>query len=413
MEPGRRVLPWFVALLAWLAVMGSFFALYDPFHPVGEDLLGGLGTFDEGLPLAPGGFKGPPVGDGRDHAWLHYGDVAWEPEGGLAGSGAARLRVGPDGHRAALRLRVGGVQRYRYLGISCWVRAAGVRKGRQEWAWPRVLLVPRDDRGRGMWDHTRPTLIVEGDRGWTRVSGVYRIYPDDARVDVYLQHAGAAGTFWVDEVRLHPMRLEIGLAAWKAFFAAGWFLLVGGAFHSLGLFEGRWRWPFVAVVGAILLGVMLPGQVLNYETKRAVDSIVAVAREVRSAWRVHPPAGGGEVARSGGAGATSGAASPVVDVKTMKKKGHFVFFLVLGAVARFGWRRRRREDPLAPWPWLLAGLVLFTGATEVLQFVTWTRTPSVYDWWIDVTGLLTGVALVLFLERIAGADVPCTGGKEP
>ncbi len=404
--PARRIGPWFVALALWLVLMTGFFATYRPFHPEGPDLLGDLGTFDRGLPLAPHRWTSEPPGDVREQAWQHYGDVAWDPEGGLAGSGAARLQAGPEGQRAALRWRLPDAGRFRYLGISCWVRSEGVRKGKQEWAWPRVLLVPRDARGRGLWDHQRPSLIVEGDLPWTRMEGIYRVYPHDAWIEVYLQQAGSAGTLWVDEVHLHEMRLEVGYAAWKAFFAAGWFLLVGGCFHVLGILRGRWRWPFLLVVVAILLGVMLPGQVLNYETKRVVDSVSRVARHVRAAWRVSPPR---ESAKEPGRPGTERRreAPPLVDVRNMKKKGHFAFFLVLGVVARFAWVRRRRDGSLAPWPWFLGGLVLFTGATEVLQFVTWTRTPSLYDWGIDLAGLLAGTAMMLFLERIGDLDRAC------
>ncbi len=404
-DPLRRIGPWFLALALWLLLMGVFLASYRPFHPVGPDLLGDLGTFDGGVSLDPRGWKGDPPGETPADSWQHYGDVAWDPEGGLAGSGAVRLRVGPTGQRAALRWRLPRARRYRYLGISCWVRSEGVRKGKQEWAWPRVLLVPRDARGRGLWDHQRPSLIVEGDVPWTPMEGIYRVYPHDAWIEVYLQQAGAAGTLWVDEVHLHEMRLESGYAAWKAFFAAGWFLLVGGCFHVLGVFRGRWRWPLLLVVVAILLGVMLPGQVLNDEANRVVDTATRVAGEIRAAWRVgHPPAAGpGENPAPAGRRETP----PLVDVRNMKKKGHFVFFLVLGVVARFAWVRRRRHGPLAPWPWFLGGLVLFTAATEVLQYVTWTRTPALYDWSIDLAGLAAGIALALFLERIGNPDRPC------
>ncbi len=403
--PARRIGPWFVALALWLAVMVAFFATYRPFHPVGPDLLGDLGAFDRGIPLDPAGWTKDLSGEAPRDSWQHYGDVAWDREGGLAGSGAARLRAGPTGQRAALRWRLPDVQRFRYLGISCWVRAEGIRKGNQEWAWPRVLLVPRDARGRGLWDHQRPSLMVEGDLPWTRMEGIYRIHPHDAWVEVYLQQAGAAGTLWVDEVHLHEMRLEAGYAAWKAFFATGWFLLVGACFHVLGIFRGRWRWPFLVVVGAILLGVMLPGQVLNYETKRVVDRVSGLARSVRAAWRV--PAAAAPAVAERPRDQRRREAPPLVDVRTMKKKGHFAFFLVLGVVARFAWVRRRRGGSLAPWPWYLGGLVLFTGATEVLQYVTWTRTPSLYDWGIDLAGLFAGVAMAFFLERVGDLDRPC------
>ena len=91
---------------------------------------------------------------------------------------------------------------------------------------------------------------------------------------------------------------------------------------------------------------------------------------------------------------------PFGGVFTVKKTGHFVLFVLLAFLAYLSALRRSHSEPPALRPTAAAAtvgvaLLLFAGGSEVLQFVSITRGPSVIDWAIDVGGVLVGAAIAL------------------
>lgn len=69
---------------------------------------------------------------------------------------------------------------------------------------------------------------------------------------------------------------------------------------------------------------------------------------------------------------------------------HLLLFGALGLLARLAL-------PRTPLPALLAGLVLFAGASELLQFAAPGRTPRFTDFAQDVLGAVAGVAVAAAL----------------
>jgi len=86
---------------------------------------------------------------------------------------------------------------------------------------------------------------------------------------------------------------------------------------------------------------------------------------------------------------------------------HIVLFAALGILARLA-------APGAPLGRLMAGLVLFAAASELLQFGAPGRTPRLADFAQDVLGAALGVALVMgvvFVWRRMGPGQAAPGNR--
>lgn len=75
---------------------------------------------------------------------------------------------------------------------------------------------------------------------------------------------------------------------------------------------------------------------------------------------------------------------------------HLLLFGALGVLTRLAL-------PRAPLAGLLAGLVVFAGASEVLQFWAPGRTPRLSDFAQDVLGAVLGVVVAMALMRMGQA----------
>jgi len=75
---------------------------------------------------------------------------------------------------------------------------------------------------------------------------------------------------------------------------------------------------------------------------------------------------------------------------------HLLLFGALGVLTRLAL-------PRAPLAGLLAGLVVFAGASEVLQFWAPGRTPRLSDFAQDVLGAMLGVVVAMALMRLGQA----------
>jgi len=113
--------------------------------------------------------------------------------------------------------------------------------------------------------------------------------------------------------------------------------------------------------------------------------------------------------------AESKRASFVKHVDFLKEAGHFFLFAVLAFVSCLSLGRRLPQGSrlqqdvgsmnstglrwtttaVRPFLMLGLGLIVFSAATEVLQFLVLTRTPTIKDWLFDLAGIC--LSFILFL----------------
>ncbi|MDQ7086911.1 MAG: hypothetical protein Q9Q13_03235 [Acidobacteriota bacterium] len=234
---------------------------------------------------------------------------------------------------------------------------------------------------------------------------------------LYVQNAGATGTLWID-VTVRPSAPRSAYPLWRMLFAAGW----GATALYCATFLGLWRrFLGLAVIAnalVIVIGLTAPEGVLQ----KAAEEQIILADTVRQAL----PEFGGTGAPAPASAETRPAPPPARKQKKAaarpekparpaprvaperlreyidwaKTRSHQVLFALLGFFAMLALATGIAPGTPAPRQFGLAalgivGLLLFAGATEILQFVSLSRAPTWEDFIFDSGGLAVGVGAAL------------------
>lgn len=390
--------------VAVLAAMTAYFLFHDAYRDRGPDFSG-----------AASGFPASPVAvEEDDGPWHARGpDARWVPRGGSApGRGAVRLGV-RDGRGSTLEYRFLPEGR-RFLRIRAHLRPEGLLPGTRSWHLGRVYMVVRDEQGQHRWDFKHTVCMAGGTRDWSWCEAVLEI-PEFAReVSVAVQNSGHGGALWVDALALVPAESKPFEGLWRTVFAALWAAVFVGSVHVLRLLSRPLGAAIALAVAVIVAGVALPDRVLDRTVRQAIRATASVVRVARDTLGTPPPA----PSPAPPASAARVAPDPPTPWIPLKKAGHFVLFALLGWLATRSFRAWARTTA-APRPavrhraaLLALGLAVFAGATEVLQFLSVTRQPTLTDWGIDLAGLLlggsVGAIVPLFRAPRAAAVLPDT-----
>lgn len=347
MNPARRAAALWVLVAALLAL--ATFQLQrgiEPYRPLGGERLQ-ESRFEEGRPLQ-----------------------TWHVEAGVerlaVEQGVLALTATQDDPYATLRQNVKvqpGEAAYR---LNVEARLEGVEGGELPWERARIYVIGAGPDGRLAWDRHEDLVRGAGTGPWTRFTGDFRLAPGAAEAVVVLRLHKAPGRLLVREVSL------VGLEHRPAFLMAGYglmvgWLLLGGWGGAMVWRHARHRWA------AALLGV----------AASAGFYLLLVPHATRAAVLAF-------------AGRMAG---PALSGATIAMAGHFLIFMTIAALARLAM-------PQVPALLKLGLLVVLAAAGEVLQFLAVDRSPSLFDWGLNVSGALAGFVLgsaVLGLARLRGA----------
>ena len=382
---------------AFLVAMGAFFIFHDPYSDVGDDIAVG-GSFDQS-PFAEGGAKP----NGRWHA--RGESVQWEPRGGYDSSGGVRLGVGGDLGNSLL-FTIDDPKRFTFLRFAGRLRTERIVVGEEPWNSARLLLFFTDRNGRR---HYHEACEVSGTRTWQDCEGVIAVPDFAVTAHILAQNTAASGTLWIDNVRVTPAVEKPSTFFWRLLFAIMWCGVLAYCVWLARLPRKVLSLAAIAVALAIIVGVAAPESAVERLLNRGVHA----AKSLVKGYLLSPGSAlGGQTA---GSPKAANPGEPAFlpprplrhdTVNAVKKVGHFVLFGLLAFVA-FSWAARVRRTPSVPassttdFATLAAALLVFAAGTEVLQFLTTTRQPSLFDWGIDAAGILVGAAVALFARRMA------------
>ena len=405
--PGQVLLRCLLPAAVFAALMALFFATYEPYRTIGDNLVPWQ-QVREGIPPQ------------QDANWRgNWAMVHPEPDSGPRGGPCLRLDPG-EGHGGMVEYVLREPRRFRHFSVTGWMRIEDVTEGRRPWNVARILLFFRDADGKPHWNHPHNVCSVEGTRSWFVCRNVIDV-PDFAVTGhLYVQNAGASGTFWVDDVSVEPSEPRASYPVWRMAFAAGWAVTALYCVFFLRLWRRRIGLVVIANAVVIVIGLTTPGGVLQKAAEEQivlVDSVRQALPEMGTPTNPPPPRAGEQAARPA---PTSSARSqskattsksppakpaPRVSPERLRKymdwaklRSHQVLFALLGffsmlAMAEGIDRSAPRLERLKRLGLGLAGLLLFAGATEILQFVSLTRGPSWGDFFYDSGGIAVGATL--------------------
>ena len=407
----RVLLGRFLPPVILIILMISFFHSYERFEIIGENLLIG-GDFEDRM--APG-------------PWRQLGKVEWEPEGGLDGSPAVKISAG-NGKTGMLGYSLGDPDDYKYLLCRGDLRSEKVVRGDFPWSTARLLLYFRDSDGNALWREAHEVQHLTGSEGWKSYSRVFQVPGHGFTAHVSVVNNGVSGALWADNIEVFPAQQKQTFLWWRLFFGGLWLATLIYGICQIRLWQWEWGALIVVVAVVLILGLLVPSStILNVAQKeeavsgtfaRGAKALSRLARSSRTSTE-QPPIKREKTVAGDKTGSERSAeikrASLSKHVTLLKAAGHFVLFAILAFVSYVSLDRRLSVGPrsqyevgsakstvvhqaktdVRPLLMLGLGLIVFSAATEVLQFLVLTRTPKIGDWLTDLAGIC--LSFVLFL----------------
>jgi VanZ family protein len=263
-----------------------------------------------------------------------------------------------------------------------------------------------------MFSIPHQVFSAEEDRLWETHIAFFPVPAGAADARFYLQNLGYAGTLRVDDISITPAQARAGTPWWKAFFGLLWFTAAGFSLTVLKLWKRRLGWAICVTVVLILIGALLPGEVLDGGIEQTGQTIQRLSEKLL------PP--------EPAAVAPAGKPAPPKPSAPKEEKpplftgeeafdnahfiGHFTLFSLLALLTAISWFSGK--PPLRLAAAVFTGLTLFACATEVLQFITPDRSASLYDVRTDLAGMAIVILLIfaaVHIRRIvfAAKNKPC------
>ncbi|MCC7299881.1 MAG: VanZ family protein [Verrucomicrobia bacterium] len=374
----------FIGALALLTVgsMALFYNLYEPWIPVGKEL------------IPDGGFNTAAA----TNVWSGWNErTRLVADGGFDGSPGVVLTTSP-GQNGILRFTIYNLTNIPAFRVSMRAKAQGVVRGKEGHHVPRAIFFFHDTNAKSLYSLHHGVMDITRDADWQYYKDFFPVPQNAANARLHIQNLGAAGIMQIDDVSVIPVRERLSAPWWKMFFGTLWTISFSLCLFALRPWARRYGLMITATLALIMTGIILPGKFLD-------DSIVKSIRVIKDLdeKRVAP-------------------ASPVqvekavpeqpVRPKPLKPKdepilsgtgverthvmGHFVLFSLLAFLSALSWVPS--PPSLKRIVAVCSGLIFFAAATEVLQFIPAGRSAGLSDLQIDIVGM-TGAVMAVFILR--------------
>ena len=288
--------------------------------------------------------------------------VTWETGSGFSGSACIKLTARDD-KAAYMKWILNNPQDYQFLLVRAKMRTEGVVKGANSWDAARLLLYFTDKDGKPHWDYPHSAGSLTGTSPWREFEKVFPV-PDFAETaTVVVQNSSTSGIVWCDDISLWPAYKNTGYFLFRGILLVAAIVLAIGAICSFGLLKNR-GWIPLGITAVILIGVLCSQYFL---------AMIAGAFGLKVFW--------------------------------LKKFGHLFLFFSLGLcstswVGATNKATGRTTLLLKQLVLIFTGLLAFAALTEFLQFATLDRGPGIFDFFINTTGIICGMASARFVALI-------------
>lgn len=372
----------FASVFAVLTVgaMALFFNVYEPWRPVGPEL------------IPDGSFSTPAA----TNIWSGWNDLTrLVPDGGWKGSPGVVLAASSNEH-GILRFTVCDLTNVPAFRVSLRATAHGVVRGEKKYHAPRAVFFFNDAKAKSLYGRHHSVLSISKDTGWQRYTDFFPVPKGAVNARLHIQNLGVAGVMQIDDISVVPVRERSDAPWWKLFFGALWTTAFGLCLFALRPWARRYGFLIMITLTLIMIGIVLPGKFLDDSITKALHT----AKSLRPKTVVIAPAPAGQpVKETAAQSAPSKPPAPKEDrVEQTHVIGHFTLFSLLAFLSALSWVSAPYSLRRAVA--VFAGLVFFAAATEVLQFIPPGRSAGLSDLSIDVVGMGVAVVLILLLRGI-------------
>lgn len=300
----------------------------------------------------------------------------WGPKGAIKLEDGQIVRLHSNDKRSSINLvqQIKEPERFGLLKISGDIRTDSVRAGEEDWHTARLMLVSYDAGGRWL---PVPHVVasLKGNNPLKRYSKVFNISDNARELRVNAQMMHSSGSMWVKNLSLKEAVKKPFYDYWQATYWLWIFFLLWLLIPLIAGCRGIIIKGMVTLtVAAILFGTLTP-RAATFKLRE--DSLRTFKKMT---------------------GTLPSKEAPVKEKKGMEreeieerwrltnKSGHFLLFVILACCLAAGFPYGGRS-----WPFLV--IVILAAATELMQYHVEGRMPYMRDWFLDIAGATSGLAL--------------------
>lgn len=372
-----------------VGLMVLFFNLYEPWIPIGPEL------------IPDGGFNTPAA----TNAWSGWGEwTQLVPDGGFKNSPGVVLTCSSNRH-GILRFTVYNLTNIPAFRASLRGTAHGIVRGKEGYHVPRAVFYFNDQNGKSLYGFHHGVMDISKDTGWKYYKDFFYVPDGAANARFHIQNLGVAGTMQIDDLSVIPVKNRPSAPWWRLLFGTLWMTAFGFCLFALKPWARSHGKMIMLTLIVIMIGIVLPGELLDGSIEKTLDTVKRLSPK---------PAAPAPVVQT----TQSATEKPAVTVSAKPKAepviilpgtgvdhvhviGHFVLFSLLAFLCALSWIPK----PLS-WRRALtvsACLTFFAAATEVLQFIPAERSAGLSDLAVDTAGM-AGAVIFICLFRLINRD---------
>ena len=352
--------------IVWLCGFVYLINCWTAYHPADKNLL--LSDFESRTQTSTDAHSAPL--DPWDQSEQ---GVAWEPNSGFSGSACIKLTAHDD-KESYIKWTLANPQDYPFLLVRAKMRTERVVKGANSWNAARLLLYFTDKNGKTNWKYPHVAGALTGTSQWKEFKKVFPVPEFAVTATVVVQNSSKSGIVWCDDISLRPAYKNSSYFLLRGILIVAGILLAISAIRSFGLLKNR-GWIPLVIIAIILVGVLCSQYFLEM------------------------------IANTFG-----------FKVFLLKKIGHLFLFFSLGLVST-SWADATKKatgritTPFKQLVFIFIGLSSFAALTEFLQFATLDRGPGKFDFFINMTGIIGGIAIGHFVSWLKKRRFERSSGK--
>lgn len=267
-----------------------------------------------------------------------------------------------------------------YIKVSATITTENVSVGKNYWDGARLIFVDVDDKGNPYYHGPHLAGVVNGNVKNFRVSRVFRNNDTHSMHRIILELHNVMGKVTFSDIEVFAMNMSNNFLLMRITVGALWVVCIGLYIFSSVNRITRKGVMVSALFVMIALGALIPGDIKT-QMNQSASSIICLL-DFCNFFYVGQYS---ELVKYGFIFETGAI--------NVFKFGHIFLFTLMSFILMWATDNGKCVKTLL-------FVLLIAAATEILQMMFITRTPSLHDMYIDVMGILIGLILSMLINRV-------------
>lgn len=272
-----------------------------------------------------------------------------------------RLKSNNNQKIVAIKQTLENIKKGQFVRLSGAMKIKNVSKGDKVWKAARIIFVAVDSQGRSMYNVPHVLVMHNGTTDWKTYSKIFVAVSHAARYYVEMQLVNVKGVSWVKDLSLRPVKESLSYRAFQSVVAILWLVV------TFWILAPYWRVIFSSKKN-ILIFLMLIAALFASLASTDLKHGFIESLKLFLPW--------------------------VEDEERFFRLGHYLAYTTI-SVAIF-WKVKSSRAIIM----FFSLLIIFSMATEILQYLVDGRTPRISDFLVDVSGVVSGFLVSYMLSPL-------------